>query len=672
MDKPRLSLIRPIHLFGLAAWALSYAFFEVLARHTPFFVAHDVGWPELILVGLGLGWLLPALVAGIAAFSGKLTRRGGIYVSNALLVVMAVGIVLRLAVGTAAPLSAVLAAGVIAGILLSILYTRFSNLRFAMSVLALLGLVYAPVFIWWMSRLVLPGEVESVRLSQVPQTLPSVIYLVFDEMSTLAMINPDHSLDAEHFPNFARLAADGIWFRNGTAASDYTTDAVIALATGMNPTLAPGQATYSAYPANVCTVLHAAGYRVVARESMTRFCPEIINEHAPVRQAPVERLRQLFSDILYIVPHVYLSPIHADALAPIEDRWRNFGTDVSHESHHRVESFHEFLATIEPTSGVLYFNHFMFPHIPYEYDAAGIRYQSQLSTTHRLKGDPAHFFHSYMQQAMYVDRLIGQLLDRLEQAGIYEESAIVLAADHGVRYREGASRRDLVRGRMSPADNDILKVPMFIKPHQAQAGGTVDSLVHATDLLPSLLDILGIELEQSLDGQSAVGDASVPRRMLPFLDNSGEVMEHQNSILDPAYDVNWRIARFDAERGFAPKSPFDSALLGKPIAEIARESAAGGHVTRVASSQSSALFEGLYYPHGNSDTTWLAVARDGIIAAIVKPVVNSGDGRAFAALGPAGEPDFFSADIEVFEIVPTTPPKLRTLTIEPAGIPNGA
>ena len=63
----------------------------------------------------------------------------------------------------------------------------------------------------------------------------------------------------------------------------------------------------------------------------------------------------------------------------------------------------------------------------------------------------------------FLDRLIGRLVEHLKQVGLYDDTLIVITADHGVSFRAGDLRREV-----TPTNHaDILSIPLVIKvPHQ--------------------------------------------------------------------------------------------------------------------------------------------------------------------------------------------------------------
>ena len=58
---------------------------------------------------------------------------------------------------------------------------------------------------------------------------------MLDELPVSTLTGPTASIDAELFPNLARLAADATWYRNATTVADSTSEAVPAQLTGELP-----------------------------------------------------------------------------------------------------------------------------------------------------------------------------------------------------------------------------------------------------------------------------------------------------------------------------------------------------------------------------------------------------------------------------------------------------
>ena len=107
-----------------------------------------------------------------------------------------------------------------------------------------------------------------------------------------------------------------------------------------------------------------------------------------------------------------------------------------------------------------------------------------------------------------------ELWRHLKREGLWDESLIVVAADHGVAFIKG--RRD--RRRLD-AENygEIAPIPLFIKAPGQREGRVNDAYVETIDILPTILDILKIDPKVKMDGHSAFSDTVKRRRTLRIL-----------------------------------------------------------------------------------------------------------------------------------------------------------
>ena len=102
-----------------------------------------------------------------------------------------------------------------------------------------------------------------------------MVLLIFDEIPVDDLLRPDGRIDAERFPNFAKLASTSTWFRSGTTIYDSTTKAVPAILDARVPRkgTVPGP---EGHPSNVFTLFDSLGYGIEAAESVTSLCPTSI------------------------------------------------------------------------------------------------------------------------------------------------------------------------------------------------------------------------------------------------------------------------------------------------------------------------------------------------------------------------------------------------------------
>lgn len=98
----------------------------------------------------------------------------------------------------------------------------------------------------------------------------------------------------------------------------------------------------------------------------------------------------------------------------------------------------------------------------------------------------------------YMDDRIGQALAVLEEAGVLEETAIIISADHGEQFGEWG-----VYGDHCAAASAVQNVPLVVAwPGVTPAARVCRDLVLNIDLPPTLCDLLGVPVPAGWDGTS--------------------------------------------------------------------------------------------------------------------------------------------------------------------------
>src|SRR5204863_394377 len=94
------------------------------------------------------------------------------------------------------------------------------------------------------------------------------------------------------------------------------------------------------------------------------------------------------------------------------------------------------------------------------------------------------------------DAVVGELLNELRRLGVYERAAIVLLSDHG----EGLGQHGEEEHGVLLYNEDIY-VPLIVKlPGAARRGTTVASPAQLTDVVPTLVALLGLARPTALLG----------------------------------------------------------------------------------------------------------------------------------------------------------------------------
>lgn len=143
-----------------------------------------------------------------------------------------------------------------------------------------------------------------------------------------------------------------------------------------------------------------------------------------------------------------------------------------------------------------------------------------------------------------LDAELGRLFDFLEESGLGSEMIVVVTSDHGESL--------LDEGRVGHTDlqEEVLAVPLLIAaPGLGLAPRRVDALVQTVDIVPTLLDLAGLEQDESLDGASLrrlmAGEPAPSRAAWAYAphNNRGILFEDPTGFRYRWFDTVWYPAR---------------------------------------------------------------------------------------------------------------------------------
>ena len=106
---------------------------------------------------------------------------------------------------------------------------------------------------------------------------------------------------------------------------------------------------------------------------------------------------------------------------------------------------------------------------------------------------------SYDAEIRAIDDDLGQLIQVLKEKKLYNNSIIVLTADHG----EGFNEHGLL-GHGNSLYEEVINVPLLIRFPDKKYSGVINSPVQLIDLLPTLLDYLKIEKSEGVVGRNLI------------------------------------------------------------------------------------------------------------------------------------------------------------------------
>jgi Sulfatase len=472
-------------------------------------------------------------------------------------------------------------------------------------------------------------ETRAEPAARIPAR-PHAVLLVMDELPGDSLLDRRGRIDPVRYPNFAALAADSTWFRNGYSIFDSTTKAVPLILDGMWPR--PGTSPdRRGHPRSIFDMFARRGYRMVASEEASALCPPSMCRGGRTRKP---------------------------AIIPL----LNSG---------RPARFNRWVRSIEAGRPTFWMKHLLLPHGPWQYLPSGARtrhgardllpgmitvpgFHDEFLTRHNEQ--------RYLLQLGYTDRLLGRLLRRLKREGIYDETAIVVTADHGYLWRSGVETR---RRSLASTAHELAPVPFIVKRPGQRRGRVSGAFARTLDVPSTVADVLGFRLGYRDDGRSAFSRAArrVRRVTFPTRDFDAVVtVPGRRWKAERRRVVRRRLAQFGSGdltglyRGIGPHRE----LIGREVGGMARASGGGqgsiveaGMFARVR--HGSGLLPAEIAGHlagGSGEPRDLAVAVNGRIEAVGRSFTLAGDATEhFAFMVPEEALRNGQNAIEVFEVV---------------------
>lgn len=133
----------------------------------------------------------------------------------------------------------------------------------------------------------------------------------------------------------------------------------------------------------------------------------------------------------------------------------------------------------------------MDPDFPVDPDSIEVPEYMNLPGLPGLREDLAKFY----SQTLKMDKIIGDILDALDEQGLAENTLVVFVSDNGPPYPGN---------KMTLYDRGTA-VPLMVRyPGRVPAGKVVEGLVNSIDIMPTMLDLAGLEIPEKVQGRSLV------------------------------------------------------------------------------------------------------------------------------------------------------------------------
>jgi arylsulfatase A-like enzyme len=368
-------------------------------------------------------------------------------------------------------------------------------------------------------RILLVVSVAALVCCGGPTKPPNVIILGIDTL------RPDHlgcyGYQRDTSPNIDRLASRGTLFLNNISQAPWTLPSFGSLFTSLYPHQHGVTSTLSVirdtFP-TLATIMRDNGYSTGAILNSRLFNPEFgLNRGFDFYDAPGVNTRL------------------ADGTSRDALRW--------------LDS--------QKGKPFLLFIHYFDPHEPYAppapydtlYDPG---YRGRIGNAFHLNEDfpglvatnfevidwvtPEDWNHIralYDGEIAFTDKSLGDLMDGLKKRGLLKNTLIVFMADHGEEFHEHGGF-----GHGHSLYGEVIRVPLiFSLPRLIPAGQRLSQQVRTIDIMPTVLDIVGVKTQARLEGVS----------LLPLLTGKGTVAAGEGRLFPPSMAYSEGLLRGDPQ-----------------------------------------------------------------------------------------------------------------------------
>jgi hypothetical protein len=446
-----------------------------------------------------------------------------------------------------------------AGALATLPLLQWTTGRRLLSYVSVLGPLSFGLFVFGSSTSPLLWEDEAHASEAAIGNPAPVVFLQLDEFPVAQLLTPDAEINADLYPNFARLGEQSHFFRN-TVSSSYATDvSVPGILTGTLTEMG-SEPTSRTYPDNLFTLV-GNSHRIHATEDVTQMCP------VDLCPGPDASFGDLLVDAGIVYGHLTTPATWQDELISIDGTWSGFAgqeeaapTAVGFGDlpvpgpERRIDWADDFQRMINdfgrrPDQPALWFTHIRTPHPPWAVNPSGTHYhRPEDRSDHPLGIEDNHWvdqpevslsgIQRQMAQLGFVDVMLGRMIDRLEATGLWDDAVVVVVADHGNSFHPGDNRRDPTDENVS----DIYRVPMFLRVPGQQQGEVHDEPANTMDLMPTLVEVLDAQVDWDFDGQSLLHlpDLRRPHWYVPY-GQAGPADTRVRALHDLVDDLDRRI-----------------------------------------------------------------------------------------------------------------------------------
>ena len=319
--------------------------------------------------------------------------------------------------------------------------------------------------------------------SEAKEAMPNILLFTVDAC------RPDHfgcyGYNRNTTPNIDKLAKEGVLFTHAFSQSAWTTPGMISIFTSLYPPTHGVDAKDRTLREDVLTL------------------PKVLKWNG------------------YVVP---VLPKFVD----IQNYW-HLGFDVVDKERFQAEEGEDLLKLLEAYKDQRFFiwYHYHGLHLPYNpqnpYDKifqedifSGISADSEAVSVVKKKSvikNSSISFNSidrkvivalYDGQVKQLDDYMGQLTEKMKKWGILDNTVIIITSDHGEELFEHGFIGHASTSLNAKLYDEIIHIPLIIWWPKKIKHRVADELVQQIDVMPTILDILGLPIPEEVQGYSLV------------------------------------------------------------------------------------------------------------------------------------------------------------------------
>ncbi len=331
---------------------------------------------------------------------------------------------------------------------------------------------------------------DELRPNHASATSPNVILISVDTLAANHLGTYGYKRDTS--PNIDKFTSENILFNNAFTPVPCTAPSYASLFTGLYPT------THNSYYKQLdkkYTTL-AESFKKVNYNTAGFISNGILeNEHGGLGRGfdTYDGINKL------------------DTRDNINNTYGVYGNKSLQKGERTTEQANDWLSRNTRDKFFL-FVQYMDPHLPYGQDepfkdkfvtdnkdnplSNPDRQQDKNYANNPTPEENQYLMDKYDENIAYVDFQIGKLLDQIKSQGLYENSIIILTADHGESFDHG------VLGHCWQVFDATVKIPLIIhEPGNTIVGTRVNDVVSLIDIYPTLSGLIGFKpTSQSFEG----------------------------------------------------------------------------------------------------------------------------------------------------------------------------